>query len=905
MKKNLQLFISYCGADKLEKDGLKAHLIPLQEDYAKIGVGLEICEMETHCVGEWDKWMIGAIKESDVVICILNDSLFTGEKAGKRLLEELRTARDENKGVVPLILTDRELPDEYKAHIGRLSQVWYTYENGNVEEAYQQAANKAKLLLDGVLRGEKIDQGDSVRILSGAVSKNEKFVGRQKEMEWLRQKLTETNVVILKGEGGIGKTSLAENFFYQNTDLFSHAYIVTATNGVRKGICSVPFENTRHIKEEDERYRENYRLLSALSEKTIIILDNCDEDVNAEELAQLIDQMKCRFMVTSRVGNDDLTDYTLDVGKMQDEDLLALTYKHYPAIVKDNGGDKKGVEKRLCDFFHSVGGHTLAVEMASAIMRDGDIPVEKIHEAILQCNEKCKTRHGKEKKATPSDHLAVLYDFANVSQIQEDILSAVCLIEPTVGILRKDLKELLELEDNNDINELVAKTFLRMEERVVSMHPLFSDVFYQVKKVAGKKEQNAEIINCLLRIKVDEYDLEGNEQKALLLGFLIEKRQDAFKEDDEGQEWLAKVYHECAWCLENILQYGKAIEYYLKAIEIKEEVYGENVNASLAASYNNIGYVYEELGEAEKALEYKLKALQIYETIYAENSNHPDLAMSYNNIGYTYDELGEYKKALEYYLKALQIYETIYAENPNHPDLALSYNNIGYTYGGLGEHEKALEYKLKALQIYEAVYTDNPNHPALARSYNNIGSTYNDLGEHEKALEYYLKALQIYETVYAEYPNHPDLATSYNNIGYVYNDLGENEKALEYYLKALRIREIIYAEYPNHPDLAASYNNIGCLYNNLGETEKALEYKLKALQIRETIYAEYPNHPDLANIYYNVADTYEQLADYENALFYYEKAKQAFTEEKYVALAEEKIALMKEKLGITEEERED
>ena len=986
MKKNLQLFISYCGADKLEKDGLNAHLIPLQEDYAKIGVDLEICEMETHCVGEWDKWMIGAIKESDVVICILNDSLFTGEKAGKRLLEELRTARDENKGVVPLILTDRELPDEYKAHIGRLSQVWYTYENGNVEEAYQQAADKAKLLLDGVLRGEKIDQGDSVRILSGAVSKNEKFVGRQKEMEWLRQKLTETNVVILKGEGGIGKTSLAENFFYQNTDLFSHAYIVTATNGVRKGICSVPFENTRHIKEEDERYRENYRLLSALSEKTIIILDNCDEDVNAEELAQLIDQMKCRFMVTSRVGNDDFTDYTLDVGKMQDEDLLALTYKHYPSIVKDNGGDKKGVEKRLCDFFHSVGGHTLAVEMASAIMRDGDIPVEKIHEAILKCNEKCKTRHGKEKKATPSDHLAVLYDFANVSQIQEDILSAVCLIEPAVGILRKDLKELLELEDNNDINELVAKTFLRMEERVVSMHPLFSDVFYQVKKVAEKKEQNAEIIEYLLRIKVNEYDLEGNEQKALLLGFLIKKRQDAFKEDDEGQEWLACVYHSCAGCLEKIVQYGKAIEYYLKAIEIEEKVYGKDANASLAASYNNIGSTYNDLGEHEKALEYYLKALRICEIVYVDNPNHPDLAMSYNNIGHTYgrlgetekaleyhlkalqirevvyaespnhpdlarsynniggaygqlgehekaleyylkalriretiyagypnhpalagsynnigceyNELGEFERALEYHLKALRIREIIYAEYPNHPDLALSYNNIGYSYDELGEHEKALEYYLKALQIYETIYADYPNHPDLALSYNNIGSVYGELGEYEKALEYYLKALQIYETIYAEYPNHPALARSYNNIGYSYDELGEYEKALEYHLKALQIRETIYAEYPNHPDLAMSYNNIGFAYGGLGEHEKALEYCLKSLQIYETVYAGYPNHPDLANGYFNVAYTYEKLEDYERALFYYEKAKQAFTDEEDVALAEEKIALMKEKLGI-------
>ena len=42
----------------------------------------------------------------------------------------------------------------------------------------------------------------------------------------------------------------------------------------------------------------------------------------------------------------------------------------------------------------------------------------------------------------------------------------------------------------------------------------------------------------------------------------------------------------------------------------------------------------------------------------------------------------------------------------------------------------------------------------------------------------------------------------------------------------------------------------------------------------------------------------EMLEDYEHALFYYEKAKQAFTDERYIALAEKKIALMKEKLGI-------
>ena len=852
MKKNLQVFISYCTVDKPKKDALKVHLIALQEQYAKEDVHLEICEMETHCAGEWDGWMTRAVKASDVVIFILEDSLFTGDKAAKRNLEELRTARSENKGIVPLILTERELPDEYQAHLGRISQVWYTYENGNEEEAYKQTAHKTKLLLDGIIKGEKVEQGDSVRILSGVAGKNEKFVGRESEMQWLREKLAETNVVILKGEGGIGKTSLAENFFHQNPDLYDRAYIVTAASGIRQGICSVNFETSRHIKDEEQRYAENYRLMSNLSSKTIIILDNCDEEINTDELSQIVDKMACRFMVTSRVGNDDFSSITLDIGKMQDTDLLALTYKHYPNIVKENGGNKTEVETLLRQFFREVDGHTMTVEMASAIMRDGDIPARDIHAKILQCNEKCKTRHDKEKKASESEHLTVLYDFATVSEIQENILSAVCLIEPSVGIERKALKELLGLEDNNDINELVSKTFLRMHERTISMHPLFSDVFYTLKKVAEKKLRNATIIAYLVRVKVDEADLKGNERKALLLGYLVEKRKDAFSTELWGN-FLVRVYHSLAWSLRVIVEYDKALSYYLKAIEILEKVYEENPNQhSLAVNYNNVGGVYGDLGEYKQSLKYQLKALKIYKKIYAKNPNHPDLATSYNNVGGVYGALGEHKKELKYFLKALKRFKKIYAKDPNHPDLAMSYNNVGCTYGSLGNYKKALEYELKALVMREKLYADNPNHPDLAASYNSVGSTYGDLGDHEKALEYKLKALDIYEKLYANYPNHPDLATSYNNVGVTYGELGDHKKALE--------------------------------------------YQLKALDLYEKVYADYPNHPALANSYFNVAYAYESLKDYEKALVYYEKARVAFVKPEDIELADEKIAEMKKLL---------
>ena len=50
-----------------------------------------------------------------------------------------------------------------------------------------------------------------------------------------------------------------------------------------------------------------------------------------------------------------------------------------------------------------------------------------------------------------------------------------------------------------------------------------------------------------------------------------------------------------------------ALEYHKKALDICEEVFGED-NPNTAVSYNNIGAVYNEKGEYDLALEYNKKA---------------------------------------------------------------------------------------------------------------------------------------------------------------------------------------------------------------------------------------------------------------------------------------------------------
>ncbi|CAF1420281.1 unnamed protein product [Adineta steineri] len=95
-----------------------------------------------------------------------------------------------------------------------------------------------------------------------------------------------------------------------------------------------------------------------------------------------------------------------------------------------------------------------------------------------------------------------------------------------------------------------------------------------------------------------------------------------------------------------------------------------------ARYYNNLGFVKDEQGGYEQAIEYYKKALEIREKTFP--ANHPSLAASYNNIGLVYDKMGEYSRALSFYKKALGTQaKTLPA---HHPWLATSYNNTGGVY---------------------------------------------------------------------------------------------------------------------------------------------------------------------------------------------------------------------------------
>ena len=278
------------------------------------------------------------------------------------------------------------------------------------------------------------------------------------------------------------------------------------------------------------------------------------------------------------------------------------------------------------------------------------------------------------------------------------------------------------------------------------------------------------------------------------------------------------IYNNMGAIYKRINDYNKSLEYYTKALNIREKNTRRYYH-KIANSYNNISSVYIEMRDYSRALEFATKALNIQETFI----EYPrETVRSYSNICSIYNKIGDYPKAFEFYTKTLSIIEK---NKVLFFDLDYVYDDLGILCKNMGDYPKALEFFTQALVIDENVfYKDNPN---TAVGYNNIGSIYHVMGDYPKALEFYTKALSIFEKVLGK--DHPDTAASYNNIGSVYDNMGDYPKAIEFLTKALNIREKSLGK--DHPDTANSYNNIGFAYNKIGDYNKSYNYSKEAYYI--------------------------------------------------------------------------
>ena len=237
-----------------------------------------------------------------------------------------------------------------------------------------------------------------------------------------------------------------------------------------------------------------------------------------------------------------------------------------------------------------------------------------------------------------------------------------------------------------------------------------------------------------------------------------------------------------------------------------------------AKALNLIGVLHKNKGLYPLALDYFLKALKIFEEI----KDNRGIGNCYANMGNIYAEQKEFAKALQFYKRSLKARQDEKDENR----IASSFGDLGNVYSAMADYEHALKYHNIALKIREEM----GDKQGEAYCYNNIGVVYKNQTNYTKALENYFKCL----TAIKEVDDKKGITYCYNNIGNIYIDLKDYKLALLYCdssLQSVKTLGDVNAE-------RIAYQNLAQIFVKTGKYKEAYEYETKFKDLTDSIFNE-------------------------------------------------------------------
>jgi tetratricopeptide (TPR) repeat protein len=289
---------------------------------------------------------------------------------------------------------------------------------------------------------------------------------------------------------------------------------------------------------------------------------------------------------------------------------------------------------------------------------------------------------------------------------------------------------------------------------------------------------------------------------------------------------VAQIYHEQ-------LEYEKAAEMYLKALNLHKTIFG-NWHPEVGTTLNTIGNFYYEQDDLENAMKAYKEGLAVEERVLEEN--HPNISVTLSNIGQIHKHRGEYKQAVVHYKEALRIQKRQNRSSSGsdgrgflHPNAAMTMSNIAMIYYQTQSFDKALDMYQEALCIRVEAFGDE--HLDVSSTLNSIGMVLFKKGNqhHDMAMEAFSRAYSIRKALLGE--THKDVAIIMHNTATILLTRGDNDMALSYYKKALEIEKSALGE--DHIDVSATLHHIGHLYETKGDMETALLYYSRALEIEQ------------------------------------------------------------------------
>ncbi|MEZ5040517.1 MAG: NB-ARC domain-containing protein [Saprospiraceae bacterium] len=743
------------------------------------------------------------------------------------------------------------------------------------------------------------------------------FLGRADDLEAVHHKLfKEKNLLLLvNGRGGIGKTTLAAQYYLTYHDQYQHLAWVYISQSIYDGFLSLALALGVTFADQmthQERLDQVLEAMNSLKKPCLLVIDNANDIQDLEKYYLAL--RKCpnfHLLLTTRITTFQ-KEPVHQITALDKAAAFALFKLHYPQHLE--------AENDLLDqILSKVAYNTLVIELLAKNLYSFNQLEKKYSltnlyedlqsQGVLRLSKSDRvqvsyqpTGHGL-RTEKPEDIIAAMYDLGQLSEAERQLLSIFAVL-PAENIPYHRLKGLLPTVEDLDKTLLALAQKGWLEYNKDNAFFKVSPVIQEITRLKNEDLQNhcASLLDGLSE-KLDYEPGTGHfinvtYEEAAILTRYAENITELLKINSYNFTSLHNYIGNYYTTTGNL---NKALYYYNQGMLLGEKLVETDSNNAhlknlLNIFYNYLGNTYSTLGNIEKALFFYTKsqqnALALTKLLPEEYLYKSNLAISYSKLGETQSSLGNLEKALGYFEERSRIGKELYESYPENVSfkngLAISYEKLGETQSSLGNLEKALGYFEDETELFEELYESYPENVSfkngLAISYSKLGETQSSLGNLEKALGYFEDETELFEELYESYPENVSfkngLAISYSKLGETQSSLGNLEKALGYFEEDAKLSKELYESYPENVSfkngLAISYERLGDTQSSLGNLEKALGYFDQYNELEKELYESYPENVEFKN---NLAISYEKLGDTQSSLGNLEKALGYFEEE--------------------------
>ncbi len=611
------------------------------------------------------------------------------------------------------------------------------------------------------------------------------FIGRDDDIDAVHRQLFNDKPLLLlvNGEGGIGKTTLAAHYYSSYEDHYQHLAWVFAEDNLLDAVLTLAPPLQIVFPPDCPAPQRLDGLLAGMADlhkPCLLVIDNAN---NLAELENYYSALRAcsnfHILMTTRITEFEQV-ACHKIKPLPWENARALFKQHYPGHHPDE-------DPLLQKILVAVGYNTLVIELLAKNLHNhnrlkiryslNDLFNDLQHKGLLKLNGQSvssayHSNGAALRKETPEAIIAAMYDLGELSDAEQALMSVFAVL-PAENIAYSLLETLLPDIDNLDVTllALAQKGWLDNIGSEFRVSPVVQEITRQ-KNQARLRQDCQNPINLL----IEQLDYE------IGTGHFINA--------DYQQAALFARHAESLVC---------------HIVEPTE---------NLAILCERLGRYHQTTGNLDRALGFFEEYSRLRKALYEADPNNVSfkngLAISYSKLGETHTALGHLDRALGFFEDQTELFKALYEAYPNNVSfkngLAISYEKLGKTHAALGHLDRALGFYEDETELFKALNEAYPNNVSfkngLAISYSKLGETHAALGRLDRALGFYEEYSRLGKALYEAYPDNVSfkngLAISFAQLGLIFEKFGKKEKSKENFEQAKKLLEQLVADCPGY-----------------------------------------------------------------------------------------------------------